>query len=580
MNKLRTALVLYIFTFTLLACHKSESRPTLTMSDSTILLDSAVGGVSSFKITANVDWTLAVTPAAATNWLQLSQTAGNGNATIKLTITGHNTNVTQPVTITVTSADNSLPPQTITLNQQGALQVSSNNAGLPGTPGTDVVIINTGLAWKAAASASWIHLDTTQGAGTYWLKISADTNRTGNVQNGTVTLTALNNSSVAPVTINVKQNAFYALYNFSPLTGPAGSNITLNGYFPSTFTVTFNGSSSATIVSHTATQIVCTVPANATSGYISVTIPSVSPALVSTQQFTVLNAWIQLSDNTAGLNTNNQPSLIYTYNGTLYFGWGNSLNQTIYSLDTTNYHWVPALTIPSSVQVVQYPTWYILGTKLYIGGGYSNTALSWYEYDLTQGNSPSAWRTLTSLPESMLNGNGYAVGGTGYVQSGEFSSAGNNLLYKFYTSGPSDPGTWTTLGALNVQDGPAASFILGNTVYFGGGSANASDPTLANAFFSMTPPSMVLSTIAPIPEPVNPSPAQRFSTWTVGDIAYAYDESNRTLFSYDPTANSWTQISTIPAPASGNLIVYATYYNGHVLAWDHTGAVYEYTGSL
>lgn len=503
MKKLRFALVFYVFALTLFACHKSESRPTLTTSDSAILLDSAIGAVSSFNITANVQWTLAVTPAAATNWLQVSQTTGTGNATIKLTITGHNTNVVQPVTLTVTATGSSLPLQTITLSQQGALQASSTSITLPGTPATDTITINTGLAWKAAASASWIHLDTTQGAGVYQLKISADTNRTGNVQTGTVTLTALNNSSVAPVTINVKQNAYVA-----PIAG-----------------------------------------------------------------------WIQLSDNTAGLNTNNQPSLIYTYNGTLYFGWGNTSNQTIYSLDTTNYHWTPAITIPLSVQVIQYPTWYMLGTKLYIGGGYSNTALSWYEYDLTQGNNPSAWRTLTSLPESMLNGNGYAVGGTGYVQSGEFSSAGNNLLYTFSTSGPSDPGTWTTLGALNVEDGPAASFVLGNTVYFGGGSANAG-PTMATAFFAMTPPAITLSAIAPIPEPANPSPAQRFSTWTIGNIGYAYDLLNRTLFSYDPTANSWTQISTIPAPASGNLIVYATYYNGHVLAWDHTGAIYEYTGSL
>lgn len=289
----------------------------------------------------------------------------------------------------------------------------------------------------------------------------------------------------------------------------------------------------------------------------------------------VVNGWRQLSDNTAGLSTNAQTSLIYTYNGNLYFGWGNTGNQTIYQLDTTNYHWVAAITIPSSVQVIQQPTYFILGSKLYIGGGYASTALSFYEYDMTQGNTAAAWRSLTPLPENMLNGAGFAFGGYGYVQTGENTAAGNNMMYKFSTTGASDPGTWTTLGALNVTDGPAASFIINNTVYFGGGSANATDPTLANAFFAITPPALTLTPIAAIPEPVSPSPGQRFSTWTVADTAYAYDSYTKTVYSYTPSGNSWTQLTTIPTTSR---VEYATYYNDHIYAWSDTGAVWEYVG--
>jgi hypothetical protein len=444
--------------------------------------------------------------------------------------------------------------------QQDSLQVGSTSITLAGTPATDTITVNTGLAWKATASASWIHLDTTQGAGVYRLKISADTNKTSNVLTGSVTLTSLNNGSVQPITVNVKQNAFYAILSFTPLTGKIGSNVTLNGYFPPNFTVTMNNSSAATIVSQTATQVVFTVPADATAGgYIFVNIPGVPLPVVSTQQFTVSSDWKQLSDNTAGLSTNNQPSLIYTYNGSLYYGWGNTNSQTIYRLDTTNYHWVAAITIPSFVQVVQIPTYFIIGSKLYVGGGYSTTALSFYEYDMTQGNSPSAWRSLTSLPENMVNGSGFAVGGYGYVQTGEFTPAGNNLLYQFSTTGASDPGTWTTLGPLNVKDGPAASFVI----------------AMPNTFYSMTPPSITLTPIAEIPESPILGPGQRFCTWTVGNIAYAYDSYSRTLFSYDPSADSWTKISTIPTTSA---VEYAAWYNGHVYAWDSTGAVWEYTG--
>ena len=573
--KLRAPLLFcLVLGYFLSSCHKNEFKPSLTLSTTSLLLDSTAGAVDTFSISSNVSWKLSLSPAAAASWLQISQTTGSNSAVIKVTILGSNTNVTQPVTLTLEATGNAnLPSQSITVSQKGSLLVGSANITLTGTPATDTVTLSTNLAWKAAASASWIHLDTTQGAGTYRLKISADTNRTGADQNGTVTLTPLNSSGASAVTINVRQKAFYAILNFSPLSGKPGSTITLAGYFPSIFTVTMNNSSPATIVSHSATQIVCTVPADATGGYLFVNISGVLPPPVSTQQFTVLSDWKKLSDNSPGFSTNAQPSVVYTYAGNLYFGWGNNGSQTIYRLDTTNYQWVPAITIPSSVQVVQQPTWFVIDTKLYVGGGYGASPY-FYEYDMTQGSSPAAWRQLTSLPESMLNGSGFSVGGTGYVQSGVFSTAGNNLIYKFSTTGPADPGTWTALGPLNIKDGPAASFVIGNTVYFGGGMATSSDPSLAEAFFAMTPPSISLTAIAPIPGSYI-GPGQRFSTWTVSNIGYVYDNSSRTLYSYDPAGNTWTNISTVPAGITSRL-EYGALFNGHILVWDDTGSFYEY----
>ncbi|HVU97655.1 MAG TPA: BACON domain-containing carbohydrate-binding protein [Puia sp.] len=560
------------------SCHKNEFKPSLTLSTTDLLLDSTVGAVDTFSITSNVSWKLTVSPAAATGWLQLSQTSGNNSAIIRVTITGSNTNVTQPITFTLEATGNAnLPSQTITLGQKGSLQVSGASITLDGTPTTDTVTVNTGLVWKAATSASWIRLDTTQAAGTYRLKISADTNRTGAAQSGTVTLTPVNNTSASAVTINVTQKPFYAILNFFPLSGKAGTTITLNGYFPPIFTVTMNNSSAATIISHSAAQIVCTLPADATGGYLFVNIPGVLPPPVSTQQFTVLSDWKKLSDNSPGFSTNNQPSVVYPYGGNLYFGWGSTGDRTIYRLDTTNYQWVSAITIPASVQVVQDPVWFIINNKLYVGGGYDATARSFYEYDMTQGNSPAAWRQLTSLPESMLNGSGFAVGGTGYIQSGVFSPAGNNLLYQFSTTGSSDPGTWTALGPLNVKDGPAASVVVGNTVYIGGGNATAiDDPSIGNVIFGLNPPSTTLTAIASIPEPLSISSGQRFSTWTKGNTAYFYDDNIRTLFSYDPASNSWTKISTVPNSITTPMLDYATFFNGHTLVWNNTGAIFEY----
>jgi hypothetical protein len=326
------------------------------------------------------------------------------------------------------------------------------------------------------------------------LVISVDTNFTGAVQTGSVTLTPFSNSPEVSINITVKQNTF--------------------------------------------------------------------------------NGWKQLSDNTAGLSTNAQPSLVYTYNGNLYFGWGNTGNQTIYRLDTTNYHWVAAITIPSTVQVIQTPTYFILGSKLYVGGGYSTTALSFYEYDMTQGNNAAAWRSLTPLPENMLNGSGFALNGSGYVQTGENTPAGNNVLYQFSTAGSADPGTWTALGALGIT-GPLASFVIGNSVYFGCGAVFGVGPSFDNVFNRITPPSLQDAPTLPMPEPIQLGPGQRFSTWSIGNLGYVYDSYTLTLFSYDAIGYNWTTKATIPTTMP---VEYATYFNGHVYAWGDTGAVWEYLG--
>jgi hypothetical protein len=573
-----SALFCLVLGYSLFSCHKSEVKPSLALSSTSLFLDSTIGAVDTFSIHSNVSWKITVSPAAATSWLQLSQTSGNGNAVIKLTITGQNSTVTQLVTLTLEAAGNAnVPPQTITLAQKGSIQTDSTTATLAGAPSVDTISIITGLAWKATPSAPWIHVDTVQGAGSYKLKISADTNRTGADQKGTVTLASLNNPTLGAVTINVTQKAYYAILSFSPTSGKVGATVTLNGYFPDNFTVTMNASSPATIVSHTATQIVCTLPTDATGGYFFVNIPGVLPPPVSKQQFTITygSDWKKLSDNSPGFATNAQNSVIYTYNGNLYFGFGNTGDHRFYRLDTTSYQWKLAFYIPNTVQVWQIPLYFIVNNKLYVGGGYDPTALAWYEYDMTQdGSSPSAWRQLTSMPEAMLYGTAFAVGGTGYISPGLFTPAGNNLLYKFTTTGPTDPGTWTSLGPLNVQDGPAAAFVIGNTVYTGGGTDATLSSDMSQTFFTLNPPSTTLTQIAKCPT-TNGTPGQRFSTWTVGNMAYLYDQMSRSLLSYDPTSNNWTTISTIPNNITTRL-EYAALFNGHTLVWSDTGSFYEY----
>lgn len=270
---------------------------------------------------------------------------------------------------------------------------------------------------------------------------------------------------------------------------------------------------------------------------------------------------------------------MYGYNGGLYTGWAFNNSHTIYQLDTIHWQWNPAITIPSTVQVYQDPVWFINNNKLYVGGGYATGAVNFYEYDLSQGDNAAAWHSLTPLPEFSFNASGFAVGGNGYYQPGEFTSAGNNILYQFSTSGASDPGTWTALGPLNIKDGPAASFIVGSTAYIGGGVATNINPTYStNTFFALTPPSTALTAITPIPEAEYIGPSQRFSTWTSGGKAYLFDDNTSNLFSYDPGSDTWTKLSTLITTAG--VAVYAIEYNGRIYAWDDQGDIWAYTGAM
>lgn len=60
------------------------------------------------------------------------------------------------------------------------------------------------------------------------------------------------------------------LTSFTPASGPIGTVVTFTGTNLSGATVTFNGGAVATLTSNTATQIVCPVPAGATTGTVTV----------------------------------------------------------------------------------------------------------------------------------------------------------------------------------------------------------------------------------------------------------------------------------------------------------------------
>ncbi|GAA4053235.1 hypothetical protein GCM10022409_45190 [Hymenobacter glaciei] len=88
---------------------------------------------------------------------------------------------------------------------------------------------------------------------------------------GLITVTTPNGIAVSTTRFTVQVPL---ITSFTPTSGPAGTNVTINGnYFTSATQVTFNGTPVASFVVVSATQITTSVPAGATSGPITVIAP-------------------------------------------------------------------------------------------------------------------------------------------------------------------------------------------------------------------------------------------------------------------------------------------------------------------
>jgi len=568
-----------IFISILVSCHKNQAAlpPFLNAAPNSLLIDSLIGSKDSFNVNSNTSWKVTLSPASASDWLQLSQTEGQSNATVRLTITGRNINTAQAVTISVAATGNAdLPVSTITLSQQGSLRVDSGSFNISPTSGADTFHIISNLAWKVSTSVPWIHLDTTQGAGPGRIRISADTNRTGIGQTGYVIITPVNNSNVQPASIRVDQYAYYVVTSFSPATGPVGTTVTFNGIFPPNVGLYFQ-STYATITSHSATQVVCTVPQGSIGGLVNFTNADINNqfACVTSSPFNLKGGWNNRSNSAAGLPVYSPGAIIYNYNGNLYTGFGTTTAGSIYRLDTTNFHWIPDITVPASLPFFTRAFSYIANNKLYLGGASNNSSTqTMWEYDLTKGNSAAAWRQLTTPPDDFTFGYAFTQGGNGYIQTGQLTlqGLGTNTLYKFSVSGPADPGTWTPLTALNVTNAVPSGFTIGNTTWFGGGTFL--DPTQGKAFNSLTLPSTTMTAIAPYPETLNTNSYSAAPSFVIGNTGYLYNYGTGNIYGYDPGANDWTLLSQVPYYNTGYW--FAGAIGSRIFSWSFRGAVYEY----
>jgi pseudomonalisin len=143
----------------------------------------AAGGSGSFTVTAGSGCTWTAT--ASQTWLHVtSGSPGSGNGTVGYTVDA-NTGGVRSGTVTVAGV-----PFTVSQNAQAcsySLNVSTIAFGLAGGGGSFLVTTNTGCAWTATATASWIHLLGSTGTGSSWMYFNVDANA-GVAREATITV--------------------------------------------------------------------------------------------------------------------------------------------------------------------------------------------------------------------------------------------------------------------------------------------------------------------------------------------------------------------------------------------------------
>ncbi len=161
---------------------------TLTVSTAILAIGAPANSTKTFDITSNVSWTV----ASNQPWLTLSDQSGSGNSTVTLTC-GVNPAIT-PRTATVMVAGAGVASKTITITQDGAAAIlsCSSSALTVGSQAnsTKIVDISSNISWTISSDQGWLTTSLAAGSG-----------------NGTITLTATENPTIASRTANLTVSA-------------------------------------------------------------------------------------------------------------------------------------------------------------------------------------------------------------------------------------------------------------------------------------------------------------------------------------------------------------------------------------
>lgn len=294
----------------------------LTGTITVVLTMSGASGNGTFRLD---DFTLTGTVTSITPQPEINIT-GNGSSILTGDVSPTTTDFTDFGNVNIASSLS----RNFVVQNLGTANLSVTGATITGANASEFVITSSPVGTITSAGNAGLTIQFTPTASGIRTATVTVTNNDSN--EGTYTFVIQGNANCVPVTIA----------SVFPLSGPVGTEVTINASSGSLLgsTVNFNGTA-ATIVSSSALQLVVLVPAGATTGTINI-VNTTTSCTTSTASFTIINQNLTSCD---GATTSDL--IIYdihdeeTGSGgfiTLYNGTATSVNLANYKIYRTTIH--------------------------------------------------------------------------------------------------------------------------------------------------------------------------------------------------------------------------------------------------
>lgn len=256
--------------------------------------------------------------------------------------------------------------------------------------------------------------------------------------------------------------------------------------------------------------------------------------------------------------------------------------------------WVQKATMPGGTGL-DAPIYFSIGSKLYVGGGYTGSSAlnTFYEYT----PSTNSWAQKANIPSIIYSAASFSLNGKGYIVSGKttnlvstvfkydpttntwqtmnsflgtsrqntvgFNAGGKGYVFGGYIGGSSvvndlwqyndTTDTWTQMASCPGpgRDGPAA-LVINNQIFVGlGGDVSA--VSIYSDFYNFNPLTNSYTQVASAP--IGMDGAANFTVGNLGyvGIGYTTGGNNSQFYIYNATANTWTQTNNFGRYGSFNV---------------------------
>lgn len=188
---------------------QAGADPTFSVTPTTLSFTASAGS-KYVSITSNTSWTA----SSDGSWLTLSKSAGEGNATLSLTVEENTTISSRSGTVTFKANGKDY---TISIMQAGAtptFSITPTTLSFVSSGGNQLVTVTSNQSWSASSSVSWLTLSNTSGTGDATVSITAQANTSIDSRAGKVSFSAGGKT----YTVTVTQEGVPTYFEITPTT--------------------------------------------------------------------------------------------------------------------------------------------------------------------------------------------------------------------------------------------------------------------------------------------------------------------------------------------------------------------------